>query len=1014
MPSKPTRQLSRQTPLQTPRQAPDRDLSAAGLAAIHPQFERALESVPDAILIIDGNWNFIYANQKAITLLHSGPLVGENIWQLFPGTREEPFLSAYTRTMQQRIPAEFEAFYSAPLHSWYRVSIRPFDTAGIVIFFSDITQQRAAEERRDEFANRLTEVFEVTEEGVVILDREWRFTFLNRRARELLAPAAADLEGQDLWTSFPAIVGTHVEHNYRRTMDERVPTAFPNFYPEPLNLWLDIEARPADEGILIFFRDVTARRQAELTRDRNASLLEQVLASTNDGVLSLDRDWRITYLNRHGREIVGAYTEINGRTLWELFPEAVGSEFDRNYRLSMEKRAATNFVAFYPAPLNTWFNVNAQPSDDGITVFFRDITGDYHAAEAIREQQTQLAFVQQSTGVATWELDLRSREITFGAGSASIFGHPLAEIGSTRALRRIIHPESLAYHPSLAELAAFPDRTHLREYRLTAADGSTRWVESRSRAILTGGVATHLRGVAIDITARKRNDEALRESERRYRVLVDLNPQALWIGDPAGRITYANQGFLDYLGFDLSQLDRWLDAFYPGDRDRVLAAWTHSVQTGEPYNLEACLYRRDGVSRLWHLNALPVRDDAGHVVQWLGVATDIHDARNFAETLRLQQLETERERAELEAIYQTAPIGLALFDPVDFRYLRLNHRQAAFFGLPPEQILGQTLTEMAPIPGLYELFEQVAQGRPVINHILEGELATHPGEHRVWSVNYLPVHAPDGSVQAISTASIEITQQRRAEAAIIQSEKLAAVGRLASSISHEINNPLEAITNLLYLVAQHDGLPPDLKVYVNMAQSELARVSQIATQTLRFHRQAVKPTLVTAAQLVNAVLNLYQGRLANSGIRTDLRYDSDTPIHCFENDIRQVLNNLIANAIDAMRTGGRLIVRAHDGVDHPTGRRGLRIVIADTGHGMGRVTLSRLFEPFFTTKDLNGTGLGLWISKDIVDRHHGRLTVRSTQNTIHKGTIFSLFLPARQTPDREISGDTPQHEIPEA
>ncbi len=844
------------------------------------QIQQILDVTPDAIVIIDDSWNFSYANPQAIHLLRSGSVIGENLWQLFPGNREEPFFSSYMQTMQGRVPTEFEAFYPAPLHSWYRISARPFDRAGIIIFFSDITD----------------------------------------------------------------------------------------------------------------------RKQAELARDRSATLLEQVLNTTNEGITSLDRNWRYTYLNRRGREILGADIQLGGPTLWELYPQAIGTDFERNFRRTMDDRVPTNFTAFYPAPLNNWLNLDVRPADDGIIVFFRDITADHLAAEVLRDQQTQLAFVQQATGVATWEIDLSTREITFGAGSASVFGYPLEELGSTSAFRRIIHPESLLHHPTLVEVAASPDDTHLREYRLIAADGSTRWIESRSRAVLTDGVATHLRGIAIDITARKRNDEALRESERRYRVLADLNPQALWIGNPQGQVTYANQGFLDYLGHATADLDGWLTSFDPADRDRVIATWTHSVETGDEYDIEARLLRgADGASRWWHLRALPVRDNDRRIIQWLGVATDIDDASTFAETLRLQQLETERKRAELEAIYQTAPIGLALFDPIDFRYLRLNHLQAAFFALPPEQILGKRLTEMAPIPGLRELFEQVARGQPVINHILEGELATHPGEHRFWTVNYLPVHAPDGSVQAISAASLEITHQRRAEAALIQSEKLAAVGRLASSISHEINNPLEAITNLLYLIAQHDGLPPDLRVYVNMAQSELSRVSQIATQTLRFHRQAVKPTLVTAAQLVDAVLNLYQGRLANSGIRTDIRYDSHTPVLCFENDIRQVLNNLIANAIDAMRTGGRLIVRAHNGSDHTTGRRGLRILIADTGHGMSRATLSRLFEPFFTTKDLNGTGLGLWISKDIVDRHDGRLTVRSTEDTVHKGTIFSLFLPERET-----------------
>jgi signal transduction histidine kinase len=293
------------------------------------------------------------------------------------------------------------------------------------------------------------------------------------------------------------------------------------------------------------------------------------------------------------------------------------------------------------------------------------------------------------------------------------------------------------------------------------------------------------------------------------------------------------------------------------------------------------------------------------------------------------------------------------------------------------------------------MLRSVAAGNIVKDRLLEGELAARPGEPRAWRVNYSPIFHEDGSVRAISTASIEITNQKKAESALIQSEKLAAVGRLASSISHEINNPLEAITNLLYLIAMHEDLPVELRGYVHMAQSELSRVSQIATQTLRFYRQAVAPTLVTAEELVGAVVRLYTGRLANSNIKVDARYASQTRILCFENDIRQVLNNLIANAIDAMRTGGRLILRAHDCTR--AGCHGVRIAIADTGTGMSPTVLARAFEPFFTTKDLNGTGLGLWISAGIVERHQGRLRVRSTDDPRRHGTTFTLFLPRKES-----------------
>src|ERR1700677_4548981 len=352
------------------------------------------------------------------------------------------------------------------------------------------------------------------------------------------------------------------------------------------------------------------------------------------------------------------------------------------------------------------------------------------------------------------------------------------------------------------------------------------------------------------------------------------------MGAPDGSITYANQGFLDYIGLTIEDLDGvgWLNAFHPDEHQRVIAAWSHSVATGDDYDIEARMIRaRDGHAGWRWLRAQPVRDEAGKILHWLGVAVDIDDRRTFAETLQQRQEETERQRAELETIYQTAPVGLALFD-TDLRYLRINDRQAEIIGLPKEQIIGQIVTDIIPLPSLKEFLETAAAGKPVRNQLLQGELPGRPGEQRSFNVSYSPVFNAYGAVEAIAAVVLETTNQKKAEAALIQSEKLAAVGRLASSISHEINNPLEAITNLLYLVDLSDDLPETLKSYVRTAQSELSRVCQIATQTLRFHRQAVRATSVSAADLVDAVLNLYQGRLNNSSIRVEATYSVSTRI----------------------------------------------------------------------------------------------------------------------------------------
>lgn len=857
-------------------------------------------------------------------------------------------------------------------------------------------------------ASVFEQVFEASTDSIVCIDPRWNCSFANRAAHALLK--SDNLIGKNLWNDFPGNQNEPFASNYRKTMYQRVATEFEAYYAAPLGIWFKVSARPIgdgdDAGIVIFSNDITDRKRAEALGSSYERQLKQVFEATTDAVLMLDRDWRISFLSTRAITFLGR-DDLLGKNLWQEFPRAVDSEFSRAFYRCMEQGIEGELEAFYPEPLNRWFAVQVRASDDGIVLFFRDITERMQRAAQLERQRELIAFVQQAARTAIWTMELDTGKLNFDSGSYPVFGHPFSEFGSFQDFLNIVHPDDSAQVIADVARAVATRSLLVDEFRVIDSEGKIIWLEARSQVSVENGVPVRLGGMTIDITERKRSEQALAASEERYRILTELSPQFIWTGSPDGAITYANQGFLDYIGFTLEDVgrDRWPEAFDPADRERVIAAWTHSVMSGEDYNIEARLIAAaDGQSR-WHwMRAQPLRDDAGTIVNWLGVTIDIHDRKTAADALHQKQLETERQRAELETIYRTAPIGLALYDPVEFRYLRLNDRQAESVGLPLDRVLGQKLHEIAPLPGLERLFQRVMEGQPVRNELIEVDVPQHPEERRFWSVSCSPVYAGDGSIQSITAAYMEVTNQKKAELALIQSEKLAAVGRLASSISHEINNPLEAVTNLLYLIGQSESLNDDQRLYIDSAQSELARVCQIATQTLRFHRQAVRATRVTAEEMVRDVVNLYQGRLANSNIEVLQDYRSATPVLCFENDIRQVLNNLIANAIDAMRQGGRLTIRASDAVDSggPNGqlRTGIRITIADNGTGMSPAVQARVFEPFYTTKDLNGTGLGLWISEGIIARHHGSIRVRSTDHPRHHGTVFSLFLP--HLPESEI------------
>jgi PAS domain S-box-containing protein len=261
-----------------------------------------------------------------------------------------------------------------------------------------------------------------------------------------------------------------------------------------------------------------------------------------------------------------------------------------------------------------------------------------------------------------------------------------------------------------------------------------------------------------------------------------------------------------------------------------------------------------------------------------------------------------------------------------------------------------------------------------------------------------PIRNREGEVTHIVGIQTDVTARVEFEAALRESEKLAAVGRLASSIAHEINNPLESVMNLLYLAQQESDLPK-LMTYLAQADKQVQRVSLITSQSLRFYRQSSKPQAVKPCELLESVLDLYESRAEHSRVRIERRERSTELIVCLESEIRQVLNNLVRNAIEAMgSSGGRLPIRSRNATDWKTGARGVAITIADTGTGICQQTMQQLYKPFFTTKGASGTGLGLWISNEIVARHHGRLQVRSRQGGSVSGTVFTLFLPLQGPP----------------
>ncbi len=255
-----------------------------------------------------------------------------------------------------------------------------------------------------------------------------------------------------------------------------------------------------------------------------------------------------------------------------------------------------------------------------------------------------------------------------------------------------------------------------------------------------------------------------------------------------------------------------------------------------------------------------------------------------------------------------------------------------------------------------------------------------------------PIRDREGKVTHFVGIQTDVTARVEFEAALRESEKLAVAGRLAASIAHEINNPLESVTNLVYLAERSDSLD-ESKRYLNQVDSELRRINLITAQSLRFTRQSTHPQAVLLQELVDVTLDLSKARIQAANVTVERRAQSHRHIVCMESEIRQVVHNLVRNSVDAMknRGGGRLFVRTAETTHE--GTPGVVLTVADQGGGIPGKDLNEIYRPFFSTKGNQGTGLGLWISSEIVQRHHGHIQVRSCTEGRFQGTVFRVFLP---------------------
>jgi PAS domain S-box-containing protein len=614
---------------------------------------------------------------------------------------------------------------------------------------------------------------------------------------------------------------------------------------------------------------------------------------------------------------------------------------------------------------------------------------------SLRERERELEEAHRIARLGTWKWVKATNVLTWSPEVYRIYGcDPALPPPRGEATRRLMTEKAWADITSALQRAFDFGEPYEIDLEVLHPSGEPRWVQARGEVGERGadGAVTVLRGTVQDITERKLAEarlrhmtESLRETQSQFERLYDANLMGICYPDRHGAFFEGNEEFLRIVGYTRAELRaglvRWDTMTPPEYADLDARHIAEAAKRGSCTPYEKEYIRKDG-TRVPIVCGYALLE--GSEDEYIGFISDL-TAQKEAERAITSQERRFRELAESlpELLWESNAEGAVTY---------FNHNFRIFTGMDLEDVRGREIIELVHPEDEARTFAKwhacVQSGEPYENEL---RMRRHDGVYRTFLARAVGARNEQGEIVRWLGTATDIHDQKLAEEVVRRTEKLAAMGRLAASMAHEINNPLESVTNSLYLALQDAGLSPVTRTFLEMADKELRRVAHVTTQTLRFHRQSKLPAKEDLGALMDSAIALFEGRTGAMGVTVERDYRTTERLFCCGDEIRQVFANLASNALDASRTGGRIRARISKVRAWDEARtEGLRVSVGDTGHGIPVEVRGKIFEAFMTTKDATGTGLGLWVSAGIVQKHGGKIAMRSR---VGRGTVFSVFLP---------------------
>jgi two-component system CheB/CheR fusion protein len=486
--------------------------------------------------------------------------------------------------------------------------------------------------------------------------------------------------------------------------------------------------------------------------------------------------------------------------------------------------------------------------------------------------------------------------------------------------------------------------------------------------------------------------DAVKRSEQYLQTIIEKVPTPLLVLDAELKVKLANETFCET--FQVSRGDTIGQMLYHlGNEQWNISALTELLQTALPQHK---LVKNFSVT---------------HDFPEIGWRTMLVSGRRIEEAfsgqrdpLILLTIEdiTERKKAEI-SLARLAAIVECSDDAIVGKNLdgiiqTWNRGAEKLFGYREEEAVGQPITMLMPPDRVHEepaILERIRRGEHIDHY--ESVRRRKDGSLFDVSLTISPITDKHGQIVGASKIARDISDRKLTEAALIKTEKLATAGRLAATLAHEINNPLQAVANLVEIWARSPGLDAQGQACSEMAANELRRVTHLTQQALSFYRESASPIPVNVGETIDSVVSIYEKRIEAKRIRVTKRYQlNSTTIRTYPGELRQVFSTLLLNATEAVDAGGAITIRARKATHWQNSAiQGVRVTFSDNGVGIPASNTPRIFEPFFTTKGENGTGLGLWVASGIVNRFGGSILTRSSVDPGRHGTCFSIFLPTK-------------------